>query len=192
VRQVVNLYKNYVQKADTALTSVRSDKKEFQQEYNRQREHLEKNVEALKCKIAKDLTIFEADHQQLVRDNVLLTEEINMLRREEKKLSIQQQQLQRAANTLLKPKARLTFYATSELASTGRSGSKSSRRPESGGDPTPPSVPSTANGKRGEAASAGVREVEMQRKQIEQLESHIRRLQDVLDVPPAERISQLA
>jgi hypothetical protein len=183
------LYKLYVAKDGMGVVS-RTEKSEAQQEYNRQRGHLEKNVEALKSRIAKELRIFEADHRQLVHDNVLLTEEINALRREEKRLCVQQQMLERAANTFLNPRARQSFFATSEMASSGRFGSRNSKRGGSGGSHPSTGTPSA---RRPDAvvAAAAQKEVEMQRQQIEQLESQIRRLQDVLDVPLVERIRQL-
>ena len=57
-----------------------------QMEYNRQREHLERNVEALKRKITKDVDMFMGDHSRLMREGVSLTEEMNLLRREAKLL----------------------------------------------------------------------------------------------------------
>ena len=53
----------------------------LQQEYNRQREHLERNVEALKRNIDKDMKLFRADRARLCRESITLTEELNELRR---------------------------------------------------------------------------------------------------------------
>ncbi|CAM9243116.1 unnamed protein product [Phaeothamnion confervicola] len=60
----------------------------LQREYNRQREHLERNVEALKRSIEKDASMFHADKARLHRENVMLTGEINDLRRESKQLAL--------------------------------------------------------------------------------------------------------
>lgn len=64
-----------------------------QMEYNREREHLEKNVEALKHKISKDMELLLADHSRLTREGVNLTEEMNLLRREAKLLRRQQKSM---------------------------------------------------------------------------------------------------
>eukprot|EP00753_Platysulcus_tardus_P007913 PLAT15528.6.p1 GENE.PLAT15528.6~~PLAT15528.6.p1 ORF type:complete len:1283 (+),score=804.90 PLAT15528.6:80-3928(+) len=53
-----------------------------QREYNRQREYLEKSVESLKRKLAKDMQLHRNDRMRLMRENVALTKEINELRRE--------------------------------------------------------------------------------------------------------------
>lgn len=53
-----------------------------QAEYNRQREYLEKEVESLKRKIMKGMTINESELHRLQRENALLTTQVNELRRE--------------------------------------------------------------------------------------------------------------
>jgi hypothetical protein len=67
-----------------------------QKEYNRQREHLERSVGALKHSIAKDMRIYASDRSRLHRENVILTKEINDLRREAKILALQQMTVDRA------------------------------------------------------------------------------------------------
>jgi cilia- and flagella-associated protein 57 len=64
-----------------------------QQEYNREREHLERNVEALKKKMSKDMDMLMGDHARLTREGVNLTEEMNLLRREAKILKRQQKSM---------------------------------------------------------------------------------------------------
>ena len=59
---------------------------EVQHEYNRQREHLERNVEALRRNIAKDVKMYLDDHARLMRESVVLTQEMNQLRRESHEL----------------------------------------------------------------------------------------------------------
>lgn len=54
----------------------------LQREFNRQREYLEKSVESLKRKLAKDMEMHRSDNARLMRENVQLTKEINELRRE--------------------------------------------------------------------------------------------------------------
>ncbi|DBA01209.1 TPA: hypothetical protein N0F65_002344 [Lagenidium giganteum] len=53
-----------------------------QAEYNRQREYLEKEVESLKRKIMKGMSINETELHRLQRENALLTTQVNELRRE--------------------------------------------------------------------------------------------------------------
>jgi len=193
--KVVQLFKTYVQRdSGGGPGGNRVTKKEFQEEYNRQREHLERNVEALKSKIFKDMALMESDHKQLVRDNVLLTEEINNLRRDEKKNQVQQLQLQRAAYTHLGPKARLMFNFSMDPHG-GQDILSVRRRKNIGGNPmsSEPALPSPTDegGTIGQPSTAVTKELDMQRQQIEQLEAQVRRLQDALDIPPGERIRQL-
>ncbi|GMH89255.1 hypothetical protein TL16_g11401 [Triparma laevis f. inornata] len=94
---VTNLYKQYAQNDLAAGGGGGGDGKkggsggghEVQNEYNRQREHLERSVESLKRKIGKDVDLHNTDHARLIRENVALTKEINELRRESKDLSLQ-------------------------------------------------------------------------------------------------------
>ena len=142
---------------------------EVQNEYNRQREHLERSVESLKRKIEKDVDLHNSDHSRLVRENVALTKEVNELRRERKDLSLQD--------------------ANMEKMYGGGGG-------ELGGIlPTPPatnasrrSKPSSmgmrsAGGDSGMGGGGGEREkeLEMQRAAIEQLEGRMVELQGLME-----------
>ena len=133
-----------------------------QMEYNRQREHLERNVEALKRKITKDVDMFMGDHARLMREGVSLTEEMNLLRREAKLL-------RRRAKSL-----------DIEEANAGDLLDRAS-----GGRPTPPT------GSRGGGAaifgarqvrsgSQGERELEMQEAQLAKLQNRAKELQAIL------------
>jgi len=90
---VMRLYKIYAQDDITARRKKGagdgSGADDMQAEYNRQREHLERNVEALKRNITKDVEMHATDNARLIRENVGLTKEINELRRESKDLAIQ-------------------------------------------------------------------------------------------------------
>ena len=57
---------------------------DLQAQYNHQREHLERNVDALKRNIVKDLDMQSRDRARLMRESAQLTEELNRLRREAK------------------------------------------------------------------------------------------------------------
>lgn len=64
-----------------------------QAEYNRQREYLEKEVESLKRKIMKGMTINENELHRLQRENALLTTQVNELRREFHSVKMQTQDI---------------------------------------------------------------------------------------------------
>ncbi|CAB1110483.1 unnamed protein product [Ectocarpus sp. CCAP 1310/34] len=93
-RAMVALYKLY--NNDNPVASVkRGEDGDVQREYNRHRKHLERNVEALKSSIDKDMRMFHQDRSRLNRENVMLTREINDLRRTAKALSLQQSGVER-------------------------------------------------------------------------------------------------
>ena len=76
---ITTLYKKYV---TLEYHSAGSGEADVQREYNRQREYLEKSVESLKRKLAKDMEMHRNDNLRLMRESVVLTKEINQLRRE--------------------------------------------------------------------------------------------------------------
>lgn len=88
-----------------------------QQEYNREREHLERNVEALKKKMTKDMDMLMGDHARLTREGVNLTEEMNLLRREAKILRRQQKSMDMEADEIAngEQRASRTAIGTSSL-----------------------------------------------------------------------------
>lgn len=75
---VIDLYKRYVQE-QIQPQEVDVD---IQREYNRQREYLERSVETLKRKLAKDMEMHRNDNRRIMQENVALIKEINELRRE--------------------------------------------------------------------------------------------------------------
>ncbi|RHZ25586.1 hypothetical protein DYB31_010496, partial [Aphanomyces astaci] len=76
---VLALYKKY--ETGKIVTEVASDV-DAQQEYNRQREYLEKEVESMKSKLVKGLKINHSEMMRLKRENAILTVQVNDLRRE--------------------------------------------------------------------------------------------------------------
>ncbi|KAJ0409573.1 hypothetical protein ATCC90586_010084 [Pythium insidiosum] len=70
-----------------------------QAEYNRQREYLEKEVESLKRKIMKGMTINESELHRLQRENAMLTTQVNELRREFHNVKMSTQELRETAAT---------------------------------------------------------------------------------------------
>ena len=84
----------------TASTSV-------QREYNRQRDYLEKSIDSLKRKLAKDAEVHRIDNMRIMQENVSLIREINDLRREinflkHEKLAYQKRQAMESGNQELK------------------------------------------------------------------------------------------
>merc|ERR1719265_1188127 len=75
---VTNLFKKYVPHG-IKKQELDSD---IQREYNRQREYLEKSVESLKRKLAKDSEVHRQDNMRIMQENVSLIREINDLRKE--------------------------------------------------------------------------------------------------------------
>ena len=133
---------------------------ELQHEYNRQREHLERNVEALKRNIAKDVEMYLNDHARLMRESVTLTGEMNELRREAQQLRLKQRALVSA----------LTAPPPAPDA------------PAFGMEPSPP--PGGPRSKRPGGAhrtnTEAHRELEMQEQQIERLLTQARELEGAL------------
>ena len=94
---VTRLYKIYARDDVAAAAGGGKEKggeEGVQTQYNRQREHLERSVESLKRKMAKDVDLHSSDHGRLTRENVALTKEINELRRERKDLDLQESNME--------------------------------------------------------------------------------------------------
>merc|ERR1719265_2029521 len=75
---VAALFRKYVQSTVRTL-DLDTDS---QKEYNRQRTYLEKSVDSLKRKLAKDSEVHRIDNMRIMQENVSLIREINDLRRE--------------------------------------------------------------------------------------------------------------
>merc|ERR1719171_89054 len=75
---VALLYRKYVQ---SGVKKLELDT-DTQKEYNRQRDYLEKSVDSLKRKLAKDSEVHRIDNMRIMQENVSLIREINDLRRE--------------------------------------------------------------------------------------------------------------
>ncbi|XP_034159183.2 cilia- and flagella-associated protein 57 isoform X1 [Pangasianodon hypophthalmus] len=74
------IYERYVQQSDVVeIVGVDAD---VQREYSRQREHMERNMDSLKRRLAKDIKVHEAKNIKLMKENVSLIKEINDLRME--------------------------------------------------------------------------------------------------------------
>uniref|UniRef100_A0A2K6S6K0 Cilia and flagella associated protein 57 n=1 Tax=Saimiri boliviensis boliviensis TaxID=39432 RepID=A0A2K6S6K0_SAIBB len=78
--KVRGLFEKYVQRAD--MVEIAGLNTDLQQEYSRQREHLERNLATLKKKVVKEGELHRADYVRIMQENVSLITEINELRRE--------------------------------------------------------------------------------------------------------------
>ncbi|KAK2490259.1 hypothetical protein MC885_004273, partial [Smutsia gigantea] len=78
--KVRGLFEKYVQPADMVeMAELNTD---LQQEYARQREHLERNLATLRKKVVKESELHRTDYVRIMQENVSLIKEINELRRE--------------------------------------------------------------------------------------------------------------
>merc|ERR1719379_1425040 len=75
---VANLYQKYM---ESGVKKMELDT-DMQEEYNRQRDYLEKSVDSLKRKLEKDSQVHRIDNMRIMQENVSLIREINDLRRE--------------------------------------------------------------------------------------------------------------
>ena len=64
----------------------------IQSEYHRQREYLEKSVDSLKLKFARDVQLHKQDNMRIMQDNMNLIKEINELRQQQQAFRLQQQE----------------------------------------------------------------------------------------------------
>ncbi|XP_066125551.1 cilia- and flagella-associated protein 57 isoform X2 [Saccopteryx bilineata] len=78
--KVRGLFEKYVQRAD--MVEIAGLNTDLQQEYARQRDHLERNLATLKKKVVKESELHRTDYVRIMQENVSLIKEINELRRE--------------------------------------------------------------------------------------------------------------
>ncbi|KAK3567777.1 hypothetical protein QTP86_026459 [Hemibagrus guttatus] len=77
---VREIYERHVHQSDVVeIAGVDAD---VQREYSRQREHMERNMDSLRRRLAKDIKVHEAKNIKLMKENVSLIKEINDLRME--------------------------------------------------------------------------------------------------------------
>eukprot|EP00795_Rhopilema_esculentum_P004667 gene4667-20951_t len=96
---IKQIYVKYVSDDTPEQAGIDAD---IQQEYARQREHLERSVASLRKKLAKDTEIHRADNVRIMQENVMLINEINDLRRELKMSRTQVHDLETSLNVLRK------------------------------------------------------------------------------------------
>ena len=156
---ITKLYKKNVQDSEVKQSAGNKEGKTgsaaAQQEFNRQREYLEKSVESLKRKLAKDMELHRADNVRLMRESVVLTGEINQLRRELR------------------------------IAKAMRSKSNPTAPQTDNMQPSPPPGGANQQGGRGGMIKSrdADREIDMQTQQIKRLRAHISRLEENIGGP---------
>ncbi|XP_064228328.1 cilia- and flagella-associated protein 57 isoform X1 [Aotus nancymaae] len=78
--KVRGLFEKYVQRAD--MVEIAGLNTDLQQEFSRQREHLERNLATLKKNVVKEGELHRTHYVRIMQENVSLIMEINELRRE--------------------------------------------------------------------------------------------------------------
>ena len=86
--KVVKLYRVYVQE-DVSGSSSGGDTSDPQEVYNRDREQLERSLEALRRALKTDAIAHKRDLGKMMREGVLLTGELNTLRKDSRQLTLQ-------------------------------------------------------------------------------------------------------
>ncbi|GAA6077674.1 cilia- and flagella-associated protein 57 isoform X1 [Tachysurus ichikawai] len=74
------IYERYVHQSD--VVEIAGVDAEVQREYSRQRDHMERNMDSLRKRLAKDIKVHEAKNIKLMKENVSLIKDINNLRTE--------------------------------------------------------------------------------------------------------------
>lgn len=98
--RVVQLYRIYVQEDVLQLEEGAgglgggNDVEGPQKQYNRDREQMERSLDALRKSLHTDSKLHKRDLSKMMRENVLLTKEMNDLRKEAHTLQLQKQALQ--------------------------------------------------------------------------------------------------
>ena len=95
---IVGLHKTYV------LEETRKDKgeKDLQKEYAENRRHLEKSVNYLRIMITKDSTYHRQQYTNYMRNNVVLLQEVNDLRKQVKTLQKEARYYQSRQDSMIK------------------------------------------------------------------------------------------
>ena len=94
--KVVKLYRVYVQEdVSGAGASGKGDASDPQEIYNRDREQLERSLESLRRALKTDATAHKRDLSKMMREAVLLTGELNSLRKDARYLELQKRTITR-------------------------------------------------------------------------------------------------
>ncbi|XP_068949908.1 cilia- and flagella-associated protein 57-like [Petaurus breviceps papuanus] len=164
--KIRSLFDKYVQQADMVeIVGVDTD---LQQEYIRQREHLERNLATLKKKVLKENELHRTDNVRIMQENVSLIKEINELRRELKITRTQVHDLESALRLIKK----LRHPDVPEAAPTLEK-------------------PTTVGILRLKVEEETERIIEMQRQEIRRLRDHIQEQEQIPGLHPLGRLPSL-
>jgi len=95
--KVVQLYRVYVQEDVLALEGGgKGDAEGPQRQYNRDREQMERSLDALRKSLRTDAELHKRDLSKMMRENVMLTKEMNDLRKDSKTMALQKKALEAA------------------------------------------------------------------------------------------------
>lgn len=194
--KVVNLFRMYVQEDTVGGGDSSAGPEDPQLQYNRDREQMERSMDALRRSLHTDAILQKRDMNKMMRESVVLTRELNELRKDEQTLMMKQEAIVRVQKSSNKSNI-LTLMSQYGLGVKDSSSSKSSKADI---PPAPPSNGSAVIGggtKRstalrsasagGDGGGSGVmksrndlreawRELEMQTSQIANLEDQLRSL----------------
>jgi hypothetical protein len=97
--RAVHLYRVYVQENVTSTASGGGgggDEAGPQKQYNRDREQMERSIDALRKSLRTDSQMHKRDLSKMMRENVMLTKEMNDLRKDSKTMKLQEDALVKA------------------------------------------------------------------------------------------------
>lgn len=158
--KIVNLYRIYVQESSGGESTKKVGAEDPQEMYSRDREQMERNLDALRRGLKTDSLAHRRDLSKMMRENVMLTKELNALRKDGRAMELQKKAVE---NTPLGPKTDLTMimdllHIKPKKAPAPTTSSKGGIKPgSSGGDafgtgnemgatPAIPTAPESRNG----------------------------------------------
>eukprot|EP01002_Notosolenus_urceolatus_P000978 NODE_124_length_2690_cov_42.754638_g100_i0.p1 GENE.NODE_124_length_2690_cov_42.754638_g100_i0~~NODE_124_length_2690_cov_42.754638_g100_i0.p1 ORF type:complete len:876 (+),score=301.78 NODE_124_length_2690_cov_42.754638_g100_i0:62-2629(+) len=153
---------------------------DLHKEYHRQRDYLERTVESLKKKLAKDHDSHKSDVSRIMAENVVLIQEVNELRREIRAIRAAAQAAESPQGTVGVGGADATgnyIAPAAGFAATAPSGARGRGRSGAGGGSA--LAPQNANATAAELAMAqqklhtANREIDMQRAEIQRLRARL-------------------
>lgn len=97
---VVQVYQTYVQDESPApgANHNKADADDPQQVYNRDREQMERNLDSLRRTVRAEAQAHKRDLGKMMRESVLLTNELNLLRKNARSLQLQKKAVEQAGN----------------------------------------------------------------------------------------------
>lgn len=139
--KIVTLYRIYVQESSGGESTKKVGAEDPQEMYSRDREQMERNLDALRRGLKTDSLAHRRDLSKMMRENVMLTKELNALRKDGRAMELQKKAVE---NTPLGPKTDLTMIMdllhikaknpTSTAGGKSSSAKSSSAAPNSAGD----------------------------------------------------------